>query len=277
MSLVKKLISTFLNSNKDSPVAKKTKKTAKKVVKKATAKKAPAKKKTAKKVVAKTAKKKTAKKVVTKKAPAKKAPAKKAPVKKAPAKATKKATVKKAAPKAVKAAPKKAPAPAVAVAPKGKAKKAIEPVAATKLTAKEKKEIARLEAIRRYKERNQIEIDAELIESELEDDEVETAEVTGSEEEPALLDDVDIEDDKELSLDDINESSEGFDSAEETPGAVKLSEEYNPEDDEETEEGNFGYGWGYNDAFDKPDDEESSPYIDEDELYAQGLDDDDDL
>jgi hypothetical protein len=50
-------------------------------------------------------------------------------------------------------------------------------------------------------------------------------------------------------------------------------------------EGSFSYGWGYNDAFDKPEDDDMDRELDEDERYAlgggknddedEGLDDDD--
>jgi hypothetical protein len=51
-------------------------------------------------------------------------------------------------------------------------------------------------------------------------------------------------------------------------------------------EGAYSYGWGYNDAFDKPEDVDQNTHFDEDEEYALGkkpsthseeaLDDDDD-
>ncbi len=50
------------------------------------------------------------------------------------------------------------------------------------------------------------------------------------------------------------------------------AEEFDPEDDDELKtEGSYSYGWGYNDAFDKPEDVdlESNP-DDEDEQYAMG-------
>ena len=50
--------------------------------------------------------------------------------------------------------------------------------------------------------------------------------------------------------------------------------DYNNGIDEDDEDGEFGYGWGYNDAFDRPDEEEELDELDEDERYAQGMDDD---
>ena len=48
--------------------------------------------------------------------------------------------------------------------------------------------------------------------------------------------------------------------------------EYNPDDEsDDSSEGDYSYGWGYNDAFDKPEDEEKNE-LDEDERYAHGLD-----
>lgn len=252
-------------------MAKAKKKTAKKVTKKVAKK---TEKKTAKKVAKKTVKKasKVTKKVAKK-------TAKKVAAKVTKKKTAKKVTKKAAAKPAAKKVTKKVTAPQKSAPAKKEAKKKVEKTTAKKttgMTAAEKKEFDRLEAIRRYRERNKIEIDADLIESELEDDEAEDTPVQESLDLFGADEEVDI-DEKELPLDELSESSDGFEAGgEETPGAVKLSEEYNPEDDDDAEEGNFGYGWGYNDAFDKPDDEEESPYLDEDELYAQGLDEDDD-
>ena len=54
----------------------------------------------------------------------------------------------------------------------------------------------------------------------------------------------------------------------------KLAEEYNTDDEfGESDGGDFVYGWGHNDAFDRPEDvEEKMGQEDEDERYARGLD-----
>ncbi|MDC1175270.1 hypothetical protein OAT67_07730, partial [Bacteriovoracaceae bacterium] len=58
----------------------------------------------------------------------------------------------------------------------------------------------------------------------------------------------------------------------EPPQTTKLSEEVTDDDNEDETAGEYGFGWGYNDAFDKPDEEEEPEVLDEDELYARGLD-----
>ena len=69
------------------------------------------------------------------------------------------------------------------------------------------------------------------------------------------------------------------DSTEETPVTPEpssdLTDEYNPDDDpEDGTQTNFGYGWGYEDSLDDPEELSSQPSdeLDEDERYALGLD-----
>ena len=54
------------------------------------------------------------------------------------------------------------------------------------------------------------------------------------------------------------------------PSSPKLSEEEDDDDDDPNKP--LAYGWDYNDAFDNPDEEEEPEVLDEDELYARGLD-----
>ena len=73
----------------------------------------------------------------------------------------------------------------------------------------------------------------------------------------------------------LNPAESGSDSSKnDPPTSPKLSEEVDPEDDDQSN-GEYSFGWGYNDAFDKPDEEEEPEILDEDELYARGLDKDD--
>ena len=70
----------------------------------------------------------------------------------------------------------------------------------------------------------------------------------------------------------LNPAGEGTDRVKSDPPTTpKLSEEVDPEE-EDTQAGEYSFGWGYNDAFDKPDEEEEPEILDEDELYARGLD-----
>ena len=64
-------------------------------------------------------------------------------------------------------------------------------------------------------------------------------------------------------MDELEESEEGFVAAD--PAGT--------DDEEEEEEGKYGYGWGYNDAFDGEDDEDREEFVDEDERYAEGSED----
>ena len=48
-------------------------------------------------------------------------------------------------------------------------------------------------------------------------------------------------------------------------------DEYNPDDEDYTQDGEYGYGWDYKDDFDQPSEEEDKEILDEDELYARGL------
>jgi hypothetical protein len=137
-------------------------------------------------------------------------------------------------------------------------KKATPKKASKKIDIEEQKRIAREEAIKKYKERNQPQIDEELLKaSEEEEEETEIVAVEGETPEIAAG---------------LNPAGVGSDVAKnEPPTTPKLSEEVDPEDDQ-TGAGEYGFGWGYNDAFDKPDEEEEPEILDEDELYARGLD-----
>ena len=73
----------------------------------------------------------------------------------------------------------------------------------------------------------------------------------------------DILDNEEVPLDELEESEEGFVAAD--PAGT--------DDEEEEEEGKYGYGWGYNDAFDGEDAEDREEFVDEDERYAEGSED----
>ncbi|MCK5073577.1 MAG: hypothetical protein KAQ98_09145, partial [Bacteriovoracaceae bacterium] len=77
----------------------------------------------------------------------------------------------------------------------------------------------------------------------------------------------------EVSFDDVSEKADGFSQVNNN-----ASGEYNPDDEQDDEaEGQYGYGWGYNDAFDKVDEgktetetQSQSQSQDEDESYVQG-------
>jgi len=81
---------------------------------------------------------------------------------------------------------------------------------------------------------------------------------------------------------------EEYDDEDEGKGDPRFAgEAFDPDEDEEIKsEGAYSYGWGYNDAFDKPEDDDLNRDLDEDEEYALGkkssaseedsLDDDDD-
>ena len=63
-------------------------------------------------------------------------------------------------------------------------------------------------------------------------------------------------------------------STQEEPSTA-LTDEYNPDDEQEGDgQANFGYGWGYEDSLDDPEELSSMPSenLDEDEKYALGLD-----
>ena len=76
----------------------------------------------------------------------------------------------------------------------------------------------------------------------------------------------------EIPFSDLGEEKEEVEEPEQ-PSGPKLNEEYNPDDeDEDLGQGDYSYGWGYNDAFDSPDEDEEPEILDEDELYARGID-----
>ena len=94
----------------------------------------------------------------------------------------------------------------------------------------------------------------------------ETTEAVEVVEKPVAVEEVPLEDAEEVPEVAASETTDTPDS---------LTEEYNPDDeDEDPSEGTYGYGWGYNDAFDKPEDEDvvAKDAVDEDERYAAGLD-----
>ncbi len=203
-----------------------------------------AKKKTTKKITKKKAiKKKVAKKKVTKKKVAKKKVATKKATKKKVA--TKKATKKKVAKK--KTTKKK-------VAKKKTTKKK---VATKKNSASELESKKKEEAIKKYKEKNNLSANKEKVKTEAQ----EKVTPPSREEQTASSAGSTPEEDTILS------------GASETQ-SDSLSQEYNPDDEsDDASAGEYGYGWSYNDAFDKPDDEERKKEdLDEDELYASGLD-----
>ena len=78
----------------------------------------------------------------------------------------------------------------------------------------------------------------------------------------------DIIDTEEVPLDELEESEAGFVAAE--PSVREFSAD---DEEEEEEEGKYGYGWGYNDAFDGESDEDREEFVDEDERYAEGSED----
>ncbi|MFG1593301.1 histone protein, partial [Halobacteriovorax sp. CON-3] len=157
---------------------------------------------------------------------------------------------KKAAKKATKKVAKKA------------AKKATKKVA--KKTAKKdtsKKDsttgLSREEAIAMYKEKHKDALDSQLADS-LKEYELE--------------DKLAVAEETKLETIEESEDSVGLEATENysEPGP-NLQEEYNP-DDEQDEKDDMSFGWGYNDAFDSPEEEVSTDDLDEDERYALGLD-----
>ena len=195
----------------------------------------------AKKKVAKKVAKKTTKKVAKK--------ATKKVAKKTAKKATKK-VAKKAAKKATKKVAKKAAKKATKKTAKKVAKKA------TKKIESGPKKLSKEEAIEKYKREHQVQLNDDLKESEevfvKEDKEVTTVEIPGVKEDLAPEIVAEIEEKPSNNTDSLDD--------------------YNPDDEKDDEVSNFGYGWGYNDEFDKPEDEDEVNPYDEDELYAKGLD-----
>jgi hypothetical protein len=114
------------------------------------------------------------------------------------------------------------------------------------------------EAIEKYRKEHQIELNSDLKESE---------ESFVQEEKAAEI----VEVSSAAPAQEVNETTET-----KSVNNSDSLDEYNPDDEKDDENaGNYGYGWGYNDAFDKPEDEEEAEILDEDELYAKGLDKDD--
>ncbi|WP_290734943.1 histone protein [Halobacteriovorax sp. JY17] len=210
-----------------------------------------AKKKVAKKATKKVAKK-TAKKVAKK--------ATKKVAKKTAKKVAKKAT-KKVAKKTAKKVAKKATKKVAKKTAKEVAKKATKKAATTpSKKATGSKKLTKEEAIEKYKREHQLQLNDDLKESEevfiQEDKEVLTVEIPGVKEDLAPEIVAEIEEKPLNNTDSLDD--------------------YNPDDEKDDEVANFGYGWGYNDEFDKPEDEDEINPFDEDELYAKGLDRDDD-
>ena len=63
---------------------------------------------------------------------------------------------------------------------------------------------------------------------------------------------------------------ESIEELEKEEGQPQL-EEFDPDGDQEIQEGEYKFGWGYNDSFDNPEEEDDTPLeeLDEDELYAR--------
>ena len=80
-----------------------------------------------------------------------------------------------------------------------------------------------------------------------------------------------LEEDVET-VDEVMGDEDFVDSEDEDGEDRFLGEEFDPEDDEDDTKtaGAFSYGWGYNDAFDKPEDVDHDNHFDEDEEYALG-------
>ena len=77
----------------------------------------------------------------------------------------------------------------------------------------------------------------------------------------------------EVSIDELEERESGFSDNAQEEQAAKLSDEYNPDDEQDDDSnGEYGYGWPTPDAFDNPEGNSTKEVIDEDERYAQGLD-----
>ncbi|MCK5882771.1 MAG: hypothetical protein KAG61_03715, partial [Bacteriovoracaceae bacterium] len=76
---------------------------------------------------------------------------------------------------------------------------------------------------------------------------------------------------EEVPLDQVTENSDGSYKAKPT---AAINAEYNTDDEpEEGTEGQYGFGWSMNDAFDEAkEDEPVAEALDEDEIYARGLD-----
>ena len=74
----------------------------------------------------------------------------------------------------------------------------------------------------------------------------------------------------EVPFEEVTETSEGFDANNKVADDRNAEDFSEDEDQEDSKEGQYGYGWGYNDGFDSPDDEDDKEYMDEDELYASG-------
>ena len=107
--------------------------------------------------------------------------------------------------------------------------------------------ISREEAIRRYKESQK------LVAEEVTPEETPLSEIVESAQ--SSNDDVELESIEEL---------------EKEEGQSQL-EEFDPDGDQEIQEGEYKFGWGYNDSFDNPEEDEDVPLdeLDEDELYAR--------
>jgi hypothetical protein len=231
------------------------------------------------KALKKSAKKVAAKKVVAKKGPVKKAiPAKKPGAKKAPTKkivakkiVTKKPVAKKASvlkATAKKSSSKKVVSTKKTIAKKAPAKKPTVTAAPVKPVKKEIKSkiLSKEEAIKKYKTTHSA-----------------PAIKTKPKGKPAVSKNYDEEDDEfNLDVDLLDEDEtvdaamgdENFEDDEDDDGKEGdprfAGEEFDPEDDEVKTEGSYSYGWGYNDAFDKPEDVEQNHDLDEDEEYALG-------
>jgi hypothetical protein len=90
---------------------------------------------------------------------------------------------------------------------------------------------------------------------------------------PPYMDESKEKESESFSFDDADKV-ESFDEKRVMGMEEKLVDDYNPDDEiAEESEGEYGYGWGYNDSFDKPDEEfTEEEEMDEDLKYAKGLD-----
>ncbi len=190
-------------------------------------------------------KKKAAKKKVAKKV-AKKKVAKKVAKKKVAKKVAKKKVAKKVAKKKV----------AKKVAKKKVAKKVAKKKVIKEKDTVESQKLSREEAIVKYQEQKKtMVVEESFVESPYMEDR------SGKEKKS-----------ESFSFDD-EDKVESFDEKKLSGVEEKLTRDYNPDDEVEDESsGEYGYGWGYNDSFDKPDDEFTEDEEDEDLKYAKGLD-----
>ncbi len=150
--------------------------------------------------------------------------------------------------------------------------KTAKPAANTKKT----KVVARAEAIKKYKaQKGKGDNEDDLLEESLEGDEENADDIYEKDFADKELDDFEHLGDEgtEEVIEEVEEDEEGNFGSKRREANRQL-EEYNPDEDhEETPDTQHTYGWGYSDTFDKPDEVEESKddELDEDELYARGV------